>query len=141
MKPKDEDKAVDYTADINIFYKILAGTSSNSSKFKNLLSDLLTPSETRMINRRWHVARLLNEGKSIREVAGIAKVGTDTVVRISKKLESSSGILQKAIKDSQNRWQAEVDKSQKVVKTKKVIVKKTINKWVFGTSDNSSPTT
>lgn len=55
-----------------------------------LIKELLTDSEIRMVKQRLLIIKLLKDGLSIRAVAERAKVGTDTVVRISKKLENSS---------------------------------------------------
>lgn len=49
-----------------------------------LLKDLLTISEMRMLKNRYQIIKLLSKGLSIRAVAQRAKVGTDTVVRVSK---------------------------------------------------------
>lgn len=48
------------------------------------LKELLTPSELRMISNRWQIINLLKTGLSIRQVAQKIKVGTDTVVRVSR---------------------------------------------------------
>lgn len=52
-----------------------------------LIKKLLTDSEWRMIKQRYLIVQLLKQGLSIRQVAAKAKVGTDTVVRTSKKLK------------------------------------------------------
>lgn len=138
MKPKTEDKTVEYLTDVDLLYQLFSKVGNTPQKTKDLFSDILTPAEIRMVSRRWHIARLLNEGRSIREAAAEAKVGTDTVVRISKKLQQGTGALQKVIKDSQKRWHAKVKEVQKVEKSKPN-VKKTVNKWVFGTVENTLP--
>lgn len=51
------------------------------------LKDLLTPSEIRMLKNRFQIMNLLQDGLSIRKVATIVKVGTDTVVRVSRMVE------------------------------------------------------
>lgn len=66
-----------------------------------LIKELLTDSELRMIKTRLLIVELLEEGLSIRAVAQRAKVGTDTVVRISRKLESSQLLRQAFRKLSQ----------------------------------------
>lgn len=53
----------------------------------DVLEDLLTPSEWRMLKNRFQIMNLLEEGLSIRKVATIVKVGTDTVVRVSRTVE------------------------------------------------------
>lgn len=57
-----------------------------------LIKELLTDSEIRMVKQRLLIIKLLSEGLSIRAVAKRARVGTDTVVRISRKLESSRSL-------------------------------------------------
>ncbi len=60
-----------------------------------VLENLLTPSELRMIQNRWEILNLLLDGLSIRKVAKEAHVGTDTVMRTSRMLEDES--LRKAL--------------------------------------------
>lgn len=50
----------------------------------DLVKKLLTDSEWRMVKQRYLIISLLEDGLTIREVAKRAKVGTDTVVRVSK---------------------------------------------------------
>lgn len=56
---------------------------------KELLDKLLTESEIKMIKQRFLVMKSLSKGLSIRAVANRVRVGTDTVVRISKMLNAS----------------------------------------------------
>lgn len=53
----------------------------------NILKDLLTPSEWRMLKNRWQIVSLLDQGLSIRKIATQVKVGTDTVVRTIRLIE------------------------------------------------------
>lgn len=72
-----------------------------------LYPELLTPSELRMIKQRLLIARLLKEGKSIRDVAHRIGVGTDTVMRMSRKIKSSKvlqEIFQKESKKKSSQW-------------------------------------
>ncbi len=55
-----------------------------------LIEKLLTPSETRMLKNRWQILQLLEEGLSIRKIAEQVKVGTDTVVRVARMMESGA---------------------------------------------------
>lgn len=80
-----------------------------------LIKELLTQSEWRMVKQRLLIIELLEQGLSIRVIAQKAKVGTDTVVRMSKKLINSP-ILRKAF--------------QKSSKTQS-------SKWVFGKGNSS----
>lgn len=54
-----------------------------------LIKELLTPSEWRMIKSRFLIAQGLAEGLSIRAIAKKVGVGTDTVVRTARKFERS----------------------------------------------------
>lgn len=53
----------------------------------DLIKELLTPSEVRMVKQRLHIINLLEEGLTIRKIAEKARVGTDTVVRIARMAE------------------------------------------------------
>lgn len=53
----------------------------------NLIRDLLTDSELRMVKQRFSILNLLREGLSIRSIAKEVGVGTDTVVRIIRMAE------------------------------------------------------
>lgn len=48
------------------------------------LADLCTPSEVRAFVERWKVVRLLEQGKSYREIADLAGASTTTVTRVSR---------------------------------------------------------
>lgn len=56
----------------------------------NLLKDLLTPSEIRMLKNRFQIINLLDDGLSIRQIAEKVRVGTDTVVRVIRLAEKNS---------------------------------------------------
>lgn len=51
------------------------------------LVEFLTAAEIRMLKNRWQIAKLLQEGHTVRSISEIVKVGTDTVVRVSKMIE------------------------------------------------------
>ncbi len=73
----------------------------------NLIKELLTDSEWRMVKQRLFIIQLLARGLSIRQVASRAKVGTDTVVRISRKLSESPKLkewLEDKIPTSSSKW-------------------------------------
>lgn len=55
-----------------------------------LVTELLTPSEIRMLKNRWRMVSLLEEGLSIRQIAKEVKVGTDTVVRVARMMEKTN---------------------------------------------------
>lgn len=55
-----------------------------------VLFKLLTPSEIRMLKNRFSIVQFLDMGLSIRQTAYKVKVGTDTVVRVSKMMEKNN---------------------------------------------------
>lgn len=77
-----------------------------------VLKDLLTLSEIRMLKNRWQIINLLEDGLSIRKIAAQVKVGTDTVVRTMRLVEKNN-ILKKT-------------------KTKNI---KSSTPWIFGKID------
>ena len=82
----------------------------------NILRQLLTPSEIRMLKNRFQIMKLLQEGLSIRSIAIQVKVGTDTVVRVARILEKSN------LKD---------------FKKVKELPFRTSTPWIFGKSNNN----
>lgn len=58
----------------------------------DFIKELLTDSEKRMVKQRLTIMHLLEEGLSIRAIAKQAQVGTDTVVRVSRMLNSNPKI-------------------------------------------------
>lgn len=67
----------------------------------DLLKELLTESEWRMIKQRLAIIQLLGRGFSIRTIAETVKVGTDTVMRMARKFEENPK-LQKEFKSYTN---------------------------------------
>lgn len=53
----------------------------------DVLVKLLTSSEWRMLQNRYKISSLLEDGLSIRKIAERIKVGTDTVVRVARMIE------------------------------------------------------
>jgi TrpR-related protein YerC/YecD len=52
---------------------------------RRFLADLCTPAEVRALSERWHVARLLNEGRlSYRQISEATGVSTATIVRVAR---------------------------------------------------------
>ena len=80
-----------------------------------ILKDLLTSSEIRMLKNRWQIINLLENGLSIRKIASLVKVGTDTVVRTIRMVEKNN-ILSSLKKE-----------------TKKI---KSSTPWIFGKSND-----
>lgn len=58
----------------------------------NLIRELLTSSELRMVKQRLLIVKLINQDLSIRKIAERVGVGTDTVVRMIKKIEANPRI-------------------------------------------------
>ncbi|MBQ4506589.1 MAG: TrpR-like protein YerC/YecD [Firmicutes bacterium] len=53
--------------------------------------DLLTIKELQDISQRWQVARLLSEGKTYAEIAGLTKASAATISRVNKCIEYGAG--------------------------------------------------
>lgn len=83
----------------------------------HILKQLLTPSELRMLKNRWQIVNHLEEGITIRKIAEEVKVGSDTVVRVSKMMQT--GELQKVL-----------DKEKRGLKKLK-----TSTPWIFGKTE------
>lgn len=133
-KPQDIPRDPNYLAEVEFLYQVLFQVIDTPDDCKSLLKDLLTDSELRMIQNRWRVARFLDEGRSIREIATEAGVGTDTVERIAKRLSSGAGGLQKALE--MVRTPKPKGKSEERVEYKKEQKEKasapSLGRWVFG---------
>lgn len=60
-------------------------TPRSPDEMARLLADLCTPAEVRTLAERWHVARLLDEGRlSYREIHDATGVSTTTIVRVAR---------------------------------------------------------
>ncbi len=60
-------------------------TPRDPAEMAALLADLCTPAEVRILAERWHVARLLEEGRlSYREIHDATGVSTTTIVRVAR---------------------------------------------------------
>lgn len=88
----------------------------------DVLKQLLTPSEIRMLKNRWQIINLLENGLSIRKIAAQVKVGTDTVVRTIRMVEKNN-ILSKSTKHRKRGFPSGI-KSQ--------------TPWIFGKSSLTS---
>lgn len=80
----------------------------------NILRQLLTSSEIRMLKNRWQIIQHLERGLSIRKIASQLKVGTDTVVRVARMMEKSN---------------------LKIAKKLTKLPFRTSTPWIFGKSD------
>lgn len=58
----------------------------------DLLADLLTESEVRMVKQRLMILRLLSGGHTVRSIAEQVGVGTDTVIRMARKIENNPAL-------------------------------------------------
>jgi len=128
-KPKDEVKDQIYNTEVDFLYEIILKAAKSADELKFFLEDLLTSSEIRMIKRRWYVANLLDEGKSVRQVAAEAGVGTDTVERIAKRIEEGKGGLAKALELVRGR-RVQARKRLEKGNTEEIVFPKP---WAFGT--------
>ncbi len=102
-KPQQELVKESYLQEVALLFEVLR-TCPTQESFKDLLKDLLTVSEMRMLKRRWHIARLLGRGYDVRLVAKEAGVSTGTVMQIKKTLVRGRGGLTRAlgrVRDSQ----------------------------------------
>ena len=57
----------------------------------NNFSDIMTEDEIRMIVGRWRVARMLDEGRSYREIGEATGLSSRTIARISRWLQEGEG--------------------------------------------------
>lgn len=80
----------------------------------NILRQLLTSSEIRMLKNRFQIMNLLEKGLSIRSIASQVKVGTDTVIRVARIIEK---------------------RNLKAFKKVTRLPFKTSTPWIFGKSD------
>jgi transposase len=84
-----------------------------------MMKDLLTDSELRMIQQRFQILNLVEEGKSIRSIALEVGVGTDTVVRLIRLAERKG--LTKNIRPSRKKSSSSSSSSR--------------TSWIFGKSE------
>jgi len=60
-------------------------TLRSPGEARAMLADLCTPAEVHTLAERWHVARLLDEGKlTYREIHEATGVSTTTIVRVAR---------------------------------------------------------
>ena len=63
----------------------------DQSEARALLADLCTPAEVHTLAERWHVARLLDQGKlTYREISEATGVSTTTIVRVARFLRQEN---------------------------------------------------
>lgn len=95
-KPRNDLNNTRYLKETYIFFEQIAAVCKDTEDCRTFLKELLTPSELRMIKKRWYIARLLQTGMDVRSVASEAEVSTTTVVRVSQTLKKE-GCLFKQI--------------------------------------------
>lgn len=91
-------------------------TSSNINIPDEIIKQLLTAAEFRMLKNRWQILNLLEDGLSIRKIASKVKVGTDTVIRVTRMAEKG-------------------DLKKKFLGNNPLRKIKTNTPWIFGKSD------
>lgn len=101
-KPTQELSSIAYKQIVGQFYAVLSKIAQDPLQAQDFLHDLLTPSEIKMLHRRWHVACELEAGKTIRDAAAQARVGTDTAMRVSKRLSGTKSRLKVALEMCEN---------------------------------------
>jgi uncharacterized protein YerC len=81
-------------------------TEANVHIPDEILRELLTASEIRMLKNRFQIIKLLEEGLSVRAIASQVKVGTDTVVRVSRMTERANlrKVLSKSSSNPRTSW-------------------------------------
>jgi len=95
-KPQKEPQRELYYRDVNFLYEVFE-KFENLEDFKRFLRDLLTPTELRMVKKRWHIACLLDEGHNVRQVARQSQVSTGTVMKVKSTLRRGRGGLARAL--------------------------------------------
>lgn len=125
-KPIKEEITHAYRRDTQLLFDILAKSTTNAKYCQDLLHDLLTHSELKMLKKRWYIACLLAQNKPMREIAELAGVGTDTVVRMARRLHEGSGALWRSVR--QEKSPASTRKRKKPVQLRDFSQKR----WVFG---------
>ena len=61
------------------------------SEIRSFLTDLLTPAECDSISGRFRVVRLLEAGRSYRQIAAATGVSTATITRVARFLSTGAG--------------------------------------------------
>ncbi len=137
-KPDTEELHTAYRRDTQLLFDVLSKTAVNAKGFQDLLQDLLTHSEFRMMKRRWYVACLVAKEKPMREIADLAGVGTDTVMRTIRRLREGNGALWRAVRMAypllDHRRRRRVGRPKKILPD----ARPTGSRFVFGSPDEST---
>jgi len=112
-KPKKEIANDSYEKIIDDLYYYLANLSK--PELVSFLEGIFTPSEIRMMHRRWHIAILLSSGLDYRAVASIANVSTGTVMSIKKLMLSEKKSISKAIEHFKNKKKEELSSDKQTI--------------------------
>ena len=78
--------------------KIIKNIKSET-EVQNFLLELLTESEVETLSKRWHIVKLLNTGKTQREIAKELNVSLCKVTRGAKILKNKNSVVNKYIKE------------------------------------------
>ncbi len=66
-------------------------------KIQLLLESILTPAELHDLGLRWDLVKMLNDGKSQRQIAGELHISLCKITRGSRELKKKNSILREAI--------------------------------------------
>jgi len=97
-KPQNDLNNSRYLKETFIFFEKLAEICQDTEDCRTFLKEILTPSEIRMVKKRWYIARLLHSGMDVRSVAAEASVSTTTVVRVSQTLKKEGSLFKKILR-------------------------------------------
>lgn len=96
-KPQHDLNNSRYLKETFIFFEKFSQICRDTEDCRTFLKELLTPSELRMIKKRWYIARLLQSGLDVRSVASEAEVSTTTVVRVSQTLKKEGSLFKQIL--------------------------------------------
>lgn len=69
--------------------------NSNNDEIKNFIIEILTESEIETLSKRWRILKMLNEGKTQREIAKELQVSLCKVTRGSQILKNKKSVIAK----------------------------------------------
>lgn len=85
----------EYKRELNTIIRKCA--NANNTLLHDFLTDILTAGEYEEIARRWQIIKMLDAGKSQREIAEELGVGVATVTRGAKELVDKKGGFRKVL--------------------------------------------
>ena len=71
--------------------------TDDRKKIQSFLESILTPAELHDLNLRWELVKMLNEGKSQRQIARELHISLCKITRGSRELKKKNSILREAI--------------------------------------------